>query len=214
MDRLVHKLNLPISFEDIDNEIEWHQMTLQGGNVPRLYQLQLETTTINQHTCIPIYRHPTDSEDLIYTKFTPNVLKVKQEIEALYNVKLNHCLIQKYRDGKDFISRHSDKTIDIKDGTTIFGYSLGGTRKLELRHKLTKNISYCDLSHNSLFLLDWKTNQDYSHAIKKQLNAKARISLTFRTIDTYKSITNGHLYGKGADLTRDEVFAHFHFANK
>lgn len=55
------------------------------------------------------------------------VARIKASLEeTLWGLKLlgpecelNHVLIQKYRNGEDYISEHSDKTVDIVRGTSI-----------------------------------------------------------------------------------------------
>lgn len=48
---------------------------------------------------------------------------------------INHVLIQHYRDGNDYISEHSDKTLDIARGSKIVNVSLGAQRTMVLRMK-------------------------------------------------------------------------------
>ena len=59
----------------------------------------------------------------------------QSEIERLYDVRLNHVLIQLYRNGNDYIRKHADKTLDIAKGSTIFNVSLGASRHMYLRLK-------------------------------------------------------------------------------
>lgn len=51
---------------------------------------------------------------------------------------VNHVLIQFYRNGKDAISDHSDKTIDVVRGSNIVNVSLGAQRTMTLRLKKDK----------------------------------------------------------------------------
>lgn len=51
---------------------------------------------------------------------------------------MNHVLIQLYRNGKDGISEHSDKTIDVVRGSNIVNVSLGAQRFMTLRLKKDK----------------------------------------------------------------------------
>lgn len=48
---------------------------------------------------------------------------------------VNHVLIQLYRTGKDAISEHSDKTIDVVRGSNIVNVSLGAQRVMTLKSK-------------------------------------------------------------------------------
>ena len=48
---------------------------------------------------------------------------------------MNHVLIQLYRTGADFISEHSDKTIDVVRDSRIVNLSLGARRTMTLKTK-------------------------------------------------------------------------------
>lgn len=164
----------------------------------------------------PIYRHPVDKEPNVYT-WTPCVSKIRDKINTLYpDLKLNHCLIRKYENGDSFLREHSDKTIDIKDDTYIFNYSSGIDRILILKNKKTRTNSKILLKDDSLFIMDLKTNDEYFHSIKKQhVIIDPRISLTFRTIDSFK--IDGKIVGKGEEFQEfisDEIIELYKQTNK
>lgn len=99
---------------------------------------------------------------------------------------MNHVLIQHYRGGKDFISEHSDKTIDVVRGSNIVNVSLGAERVMILRSKRDKmsqeeqatttlsqspspgprNSQRIPLPHNSMFVMGPETNAKWLHGIK------------------------------------------------
>jgi len=66
------------------------------------------------------------------------------------------------------------------------------------------------LPHNSVFILGWETNKLYTHAIKPDKRSRdlktpaekafggERISLTFRSVATFRRRRDGTLYGQGA----------------
>jgi hypothetical protein len=103
---------------------------------------------------------------------------------------VNHLLIQLYRTGADYISEHSDKTIDIVRGLRIVNLSLGARRIMTLR--TTKDIiaaggeqgangerapdgdggaavqrttQRIPLPHNSLFDMGLTTNSRWVHSV-------------------------------------------------
>lgn len=65
------------------------------------------------------------------------------------------------------------------------------------------------LPHNSLFILGWRTNREWHHAIRPDKRSSSekdpdelafygeRISLTFRTIATFLNRFTGQIYGQG-----------------
>ena len=82
----------------------------------------------------PVYRHPSDQSPAL-RPFTRTLDLVRRHAEAVIGHPLNHALIQLYREGKDYISEHSDKTIDITRGTSIANVSFGAQRLMILRRK-------------------------------------------------------------------------------
>ena len=166
-------------------------------------------------TQIPIYRHPVD-----YHPETHNWCNTANEIRKIteneINQNLNHGVIQLYRDGKDFIGDHSDKTVDIRYKSVIANVSLGETRVLVLKSKDKKLIQEIELKHGSLYVLGWNTNREFTHCIRRnadpRANLKPRISLTFRDIATYD--TNGILSGQGSNVKQQDLLNIFHDMNK
>lgn len=57
--------------------------------------------------------------------FSPIVQQIRHRVEEVLNQRVNHVLVQHYRHGGDYISEHSDKTIDIVPGTKIVNVSFG-----------------------------------------------------------------------------------------
>ena len=102
---------------------------------------------------------------------------------------VNHVLIQYYRSGKDYISEHSDKTVDVVRGSNIVNVSLGAQRVMTLRLKKDRSqtpIAPADvppsgqglptagtprsaqkipLPHNSMFVMGLETNAKWLHGI-------------------------------------------------
>jgi hypothetical protein len=95
-------------------------------------------------------------------------------------------LIQYYRSGKDYISEHSDKTIDVVRGSNIVNVSLGAQRVMTLRTKrdarsaengddatqeasssepTARVVQRIPLPHNSMFVMGPETNRKWLHGI-------------------------------------------------
>lgn len=211
-------------FDEIRDEVLWQRMSHRGGEVPRLVAIQGE---IQEDGSIPIYRHPSDESPPLYP-FSEAVLKVRAITEQALGHSLNHVLIQLYRDGTDYISEHSDKTLDIGLDTYIANVSLGAQRTMVFRSKakprqeqtdngkrkssdrLTRDSVRIELPHNSLCKLGLSTNARWLHSIrqdKRQAEEKSdselayggiRISLTFRSIATFLSPDQQKIWGQGA----------------
>jgi hypothetical protein len=200
-----------------------------AGEVPRLVAVQ---GTVGEDGSMPIYRHPSDQAPPLLP-FSKHVNIVRKEAEQIIGHPLNHVLIQLYRDGKDYISEHSDKSLDIARGSSIVNASFGAQRTMRIRTKkgaASTNASQLKeaesqrttqripMPHNSLFVLGLRTNQIWLHGINadKRLAAdrndeeKAyngmRISLTFRNISTFLDKAETKIWGQGAkSKTKDEA---------
>ncbi|KAL7946620.1 hypothetical protein V8C42DRAFT_344444 [Trichoderma barbatum] len=217
------------AFQRLEKEVLWRRMSHQGGEVPRLVAVQGE---VSKDGTMPVYRHPADESPPLLP-FSPTVEAIKVEIEKHLGHPLNHVLIQFYRDGNDYISEHSDKTLDIVKGSYIANVSLGAERTMTLRTKrLEKDLSgavssegkriieRAKLSHNSLFRMGLQTNMKWLHAIRrdKRLDrdrspaelaySGRRISLTFRQIGTFLDREETIIWGQGATgKTRNSAHA-------
>ena len=147
---------------------------------------------------------------------------------------VNHVLIQHYRSGKDYISEHSDKTIDVVQGSNIVNVSLGAQRVMTLRMKKDRSetatarpegveppprpTQRIPLPHNSMFVMGPETNRQWLHGINhdnrplrtksepEQFQNGERISLTFRHIGTFLNSDETKIWGQGATgKTKDEA---------
>jgi hypothetical protein len=108
---------------------------------------------------------------------------------------LNHALIQLYRAGTDYISEHSDKTLDIAPDTFIVNASFGAERVMRLRTKRAITASNTEtttispstpsnqyrtthrvrLPHNSALLMSLPTNAKYLHSINPDKRASSEL---------------------------------------
>ncbi|KAI9673636.1 MAG: hypothetical protein M1817_002273 [Caeruleum heppii] len=215
-------------FAKVKSEVEWLTMRHRGGEVPRLVAVQAECTSDGG---TPVYRHPADQAPPLLA-FSPAVETIRDKIQTVLGQPFNHALIQCYRNGADYISEHSDKTLDVVRGSSIVNVSLGARRMMTLRTKKTghgssdgkrtptRTSQKVPMPHNSMFVLGPQTNMRWLHGIRpdKRLQAEKeaddllydgeRISLTFRQIGTFVDERSGLLWGQGArGKTRDTAQA-------
>ena len=228
-DLLPHDLADTI-FNELNEEINWQKMHHQTGEVPRLVCCQ---GTIGEDGSMPVYRHPSD-QTLPIQSWTNAVDKVRKAAENIVGHPLNHTLIQLYRGGTDFISEHSDKTLDIVKNSFIVNVSFGAQRTMRLRTKrtaatlpsasdaaATSRTTYRVLMpHNSMITMSLPTNAEYLHGINADKRPQVelteaekafsgqRISLTFRNIGTFLNADSTRIWGQGAvRTTKDEANA-------
>lgn len=118
---------------------------------------------------------------------------IVDDINEKFDKKYNFVLINKYRDGNDYIGHHSDSKTGLIPDSSIAGISLGGMRTIIFRPK-SSHASLVDiydmknphqsLDHGSIFIMEHPTNDYWTHSIPK-LNTPVppRISLTLREMD-------------------------------
>ncbi|KEF63003.1 uncharacterized protein A1O9_00978 [Exophiala aquamarina CBS 119918] len=218
---LLDEAEADAAFHACKKSIKWQKMFHRTGEVPRLVAVQGDI--LEDGSQVPIYRHPAD-ESPVLLPFDPVVDKLRKAAESVVRHPLNHALIQWYRNSEDNISEHSDKSLDIVQGSTIVNFSLGARRTMILRTKKSKVSDEGEqaggetirpsqrihLTHNSLFVLGPETNQHWLHAIRadKRLASEkdpaelafdgARISVTLRHIGTFVNPHNNTIWGQGA----------------
>jgi len=180
-----------VAFERLKTEVQWQNMYHRGGEVPRLVAVEGEVAEDGSY---PVYRHPSDESPPL-SPFTPTIALIREHVQKILNHPVNHVLIQLYRSGKDHISEHSDKTVDVVRGSNIVNVSIGAQRVMTLRLKKDKAAVLPEVSasspqdsssseiqthnipgvprpsqriplpHNSMFVMGLETNAKWLHAI-------------------------------------------------
>ncbi|KDR72853.1 hypothetical protein GALMADRAFT_73004 [Galerina marginata CBS 339.88] len=133
-----------VAFEKMKTEVKWQTMHHRGGEVPRLVAVEGE---VLEDGSFPVYRHPADESPPL-APFSPTVALIREHVQKVLNHPVNHVLIQYYRTGKDYISEHSDKTIDVVRGSNIVNVSLGAQRVMTLRVKKDRAEKVADSSNS------------------------------------------------------------------
>ena len=65
--------------------------------------------------------------------FTKSIKALSFLVQEALCQPINHCLLNLYRDGSDFIPFHSDNVLDIKRSSVIATLSLGAPRSYTLK---------------------------------------------------------------------------------
>ena len=141
------------AFEKVKEEVQWQAMhhhgeltpvarfplssSNTGGEVPRRVAVQGEIVEdgwlvhsvgglfVDQSSYrFPVYRHPADTSPPLRT-WTPTLEVIRDHVEKTLGHPVNHALIQLYRNSEDYISEHSDKTIDVVRGSNIVRHLAG-----------------------------------------------------------------------------------------
>jgi alkylated DNA repair dioxygenase AlkB len=112
------------------------------------------------------------------------LLPICARLEQTLGFEPNSCLINYYEDGRSKMGFHSDEIDNLEAGTQIIIISLGVDRKLSFRSRTdySQRTNYL-LPHGSLLYMSQRTQEFWSHAIKRASVPEGRISLTLRRIN-------------------------------
>lgn len=116
----------------------------------------------------------------------PPLLSIKTKITPVAESNFNSVLANLYRDGKDYMSWHSDDEKELGRNPLIASVSFGATRRFQLRHKSNKDFEKIEISltHGSLLIMKGSTQHFWKHQIPKMAKVNsARINLTFRVVN-------------------------------
>ena len=153
------------SFDILKNEVQWGNFTINDKILSRTGCFQGIPTKIYGKNVYPWLRCPSIEHQHIYD-YTPMVNKIKHMLPSygLDNVN-NIAKIQYYDNGDVIIHSHSDKILDLMEYQPIYIFRCGAERTVKLTHKITKKVLTFSMPNNSMFVLGWKTNLEYSHGV-------------------------------------------------
>jgi len=122
----------------------------------------------------------------IFTSGSPNKkIFDLPDAELMLYEGFNSVLLNLYRNGKDGVGWHSDRTENFGKNQVIASVSFGETRPFRLRHKTRKDIPTVEipLTHGTLLLMAGTTQTHWEHHIPKTAkDILPRINLTFRQV--------------------------------
>lgn len=142
----------------------------------------------SQHRDIGFYSN--ESTGYKYSTYIAKSFKMTEtmnEIMDYINLKLdtnfNGILINRYKNGDDYISAHSDSKNGLSKDGIVAGISYGPAKRIfRIRDKKSNKIVF-NYEHEpcTLIVMDGKFQDEFKHEIPVQKKIKdERISLTFR----------------------------------
>ena len=163
--------------QKLNFEIEWKQesMNMYGKkiNFPRLtawYGDNDKPYTFSGITLSP-------------KVWNEELVSIKSKIEPIAKVDFNSVLLNRYRDGNDSISWHTDAEKELGLNPVIASVNFGATRKFQLRHIKTKEKLEIELTNGSLLIMQGELQHFWQHQVPKtSQKVGERINLTFRVI--------------------------------
>ena len=112
---------------------------------------------------------------------TKSMSELLDIVNIIFSTQFNGILVNKYMDGNDYISAHSDDETGL-DSVGVISISYGAERIFRIRKKETKQ-HICDevTTHCSILHMGGNFQKLYTHEIPIQKKIKEpRISFTFR----------------------------------
>lgn len=167
-----------VFFEDLQNNAAWKQEQIKFYgkliDLPRLTAWYGDEGKTYTYSGIKVDPAP----------WTPTLLAIKKEIEAVSDITFNSVLLNFYRGERDSVAWHADDEQKLGENPVIGSVSFGETRTFQLKHKRNKDLkAKVILRHGSYLLMKGATQHNWFHQIPKESKARRpRINLTFRVI--------------------------------
>lgn len=175
IDNFFSKQESDYYYDKLLNETQWHE-----------YDMPMYDKIVTAPRMVSWYR----DDDLDEYHPNPNwpleLQTIRQRVENETQIQFNAVLLNLYRNGKDGVGWHSDKTVSSNKNMNIASVTFGETRMFRLRHKFRKEIPQLEipLHHGSFLLMAGNTNSFWQHQIPKTAReVLPRINLTFRKIN-------------------------------
>jgi alkylated DNA repair dioxygenase AlkB len=167
-------------FKTLFDEIDWKQekMNMYGKEIPfpRLTAWYGDQDKPYSFSGITLQPEPWTSE----------LKEIVTKLQDVSNHTFNSVLLNRYRDGNDSISWHTDAEKELGLNPMIASVNFGASRKFQLRHMDDKTLKEeIILSHGSLLIMSGSLQHYWQHQLPKtKAKIGERINLTFRKIIT------------------------------
>lgn len=113
----------------------------------------------------------------------PILEELKNAVENYTGYKFNFALLNYYQNGDDYMGWHSDDEKSLGEQPLIASVSLGASRLMRFKHKISQKTHNINLNDSSLLVMKENTQSDWLHSIPKSKRVnKPRINITFRLV--------------------------------
>ena len=111
---------------------------------------------------------------------TSSLLALLEYVNSIFKTEYNGILVNKYFNGEDYISAHSDDETNL-DESGVVAISWGATRKFRIRKKGEKGFQDFPVVSGSMLQMGGDFQKEFTHEVPVEKKVKAlRISFTFR----------------------------------
>lgn len=132
----------------------------------------------------PQARYRYSGAEFVPQPWPPRLQALRERLHAQGIGAFNSVLVNRYRNGGDYMGWHSDDEPELGSSPLIASLSLGSARRFLLRRRddPARKAEFL-LGHGDLLLMGGSTQRFYQHALPKMARAQGeRINLTFRWI--------------------------------
>ena len=156
---------------DLDQSVPWRQdhIIFFGKSVP----LPRLTAWFGDHG----FNYTYSGIQMAPTPWNKPLLEIKAKVEEICELRFNSVLLNKYRDGNDKVSWHSDDEPELGPTPCIASVSLGATRVFKLRpkpHKKGNKSTSLELPTGSVLVMAGTTQQCWEHERQEQRSRSVR----------------------------------------
>jgi alkylated DNA repair dioxygenase AlkB len=201
MDIFGNKLDQPINLIHNDGMVDYYGSLMTDSQADGYFDKLLESIAWQNDRAViygkqiitkrKVAWYGEKSFNYTYSNTTKKALAWTQELQDLKtmaekktNATYNSCLLNLYHNGTEGMAWHSDAEKDLKHNATICSLSFGADRKFSFKHKQSKEVVSLVLKHGSCLVMKGATQKNWLHRLPPtSIPTKARINLTFRTID-------------------------------
>lgn len=163
--------------KELTHSLNWDQSQI------KIFGKIIPIPRLNAWYADPDIHYMYSGHQLKHNDWTPLLMKLKSQVEEFCFMEFNSCLINLYREGKDYVSWHSDDEPELGPDPFIATLSFGGTRKFQFRENKQKKLYSVEVESGSLMLTCDGFHNYYKHQIAPtKTKVDPRISLTFRQI--------------------------------
>jgi alkylated DNA repair dioxygenase AlkB len=112
----------------------------------------------------------------------PYLEELRAALSARYDVEIDSCLVNLYRDGNDAVAWHGDTVRKIMPHPLVFTVSLGSRRRFLLRPRGGGPVARTYLpGEGDLIVMGGRTQHEWHHTVPRDRRVSgARMSVTFR----------------------------------
>lgn len=118
---------------------------------------------------------------MIPLSWPPDLLKIRDRVQAATGRRFNSVLMNYYRNGNDCVSWHSDDERGLGPLPFIASLSVGADRDFLLRRKGADEVVKVSLEGGSLLVMTEGIQETWQHSLPRRKRVMGpRVNLTFR----------------------------------